>query len=133
MKNLARGILALVSLFFLGTGLLIMFNPAAMVEGLAMTPDGIIGFSHMRGLFGGAVSAIGISVGIAAYKAEIIHARPGVLFVIAIVVGRLVGIVADGYDAAVIGYAAFPVVVFGLLLTAHKLLDKSEAAVTSSV
>ena len=127
MRTAARVLLALAALFFLGTGLGIMFNPAAMAEGLSMSPDGILGLSNMRGLFGGAVAAIGISVAIAAYKGEIIHARPGVLFVIAIVIGRLVGLAADGYDATAVQFIAVPVVVFALLLAAHKMLDKANA------
>ncbi len=124
MKNVARLLILLAALFFLGTGIGIMFVPASMAEGLSISPEGILGLSNMRGLFGGAIVAIGISVLIAAVKAEIIHARPGVLFVIAVVIGRILGLVVDGYDATALKIIAVPVVVFGMLLTAHKLLDK---------
>ena len=66
-------------------------------------------------------------VAIAAYTSNIIHARSAVLFVIAIVLGRVVGLVVDGYDATAAQFIAVPVVVFALLLTAHKLLDNAKA------
>ncbi len=125
MKNVARVLLALVAAFLLITGLRLMFDPKGVMEGLLITSDSVVGLSHVRALFGGAITAIGVSVMIAAVTYQIGHARPAVFFMIAIVVGRVVGLILDGYDSTAATFILFPVVVLTLLFVAHRLHHKS--------
>ncbi len=128
MKLVARVLLALIAAFMLLSGLNFMFNPAGALPGLMVTAEGAEGLSNVRAFLGGAITAIGISVIFAVVTADINNARPAVLFTFALVVGRITGVVVDGmFDRAIL-YTAVPVIVFLVLLTAHKLLDKVEAA-----
>lgn len=128
LKLIARLLLGLVALFMLANGLMLMFYPAAALPGMAVTADGAEGLSNIRALWGGAVTAIGLSVAIAAYTLDIRNARPAVLFTFALVVSRLVGMAADGmFDRAVL-FTIVPIAVFAVLLVAHKLLDKAHAS-----
>ena len=132
MKLIARGLLLLVSVFLLINGLMLMFNPTAALPGMMVTANGIEGLSNVRALWGSAITAIGISVVIAAVTANIDNARPAVLFSFGLVIARLTGWVIDGYFDKVIIFTIIPIVVFGILLIAHKLLDKVAEAEAKS-
>ncbi|MEM7300346.1 MAG: DUF4345 family protein [Pseudomonadota bacterium] len=127
-KLTARLLLGLVALFLLMNGLRIMFDPSGALAGMLVDANSAEGLSNVRALWGGAITAIGISVVIAAVTGKIENARPAVLFSFMLVVARIVGIIVDGsFDRAIV-FTVVPIVVFLLLLTAHKLLDKSEEA-----
>ena len=128
MKNASRVILLLVGLFILGSGAVAMFAPERMAEKMLVELKGAEGLSHFRAFLGAGLAAIGISVLIAAAKAEIWHARPAVLFVLGIVLARTIGLAQDGSFPSVTLYIVIPLVVFGLLVVAHVLLHKSQAA-----
>ena len=55
---------------------------------------------------------------------NIINARVAVLFTFGLVIGRLVGMATDGMYENAIVFTIVPIVVFLVLLVAHKLLDK---------
>ena len=97
---------------------------AGFLEGLLVNAEGLVGMSHVRAIFGGAITAIGIMVVIAMITAEITHARVAVIFMFAVIAGRVAGLVLDGFDQKTAVLIAVPVIVFVLLLAAHKLLDK---------
>ena len=124
MKLVARVLLSLVALFMLVNGLRLMLDPASALVGLSVTADDVEGLSNVRALWGGAITAIGISVVIAAVTCDINNARPAVLFTLALVVARILGMTVDGMFANAILFTAVPVVVFLVLLAAHRLLDK---------
>ena len=126
MKNAVRVILILVGLFILATGVISMFAPDRIAEKMLLNPEGAEGLSNIRAFLGAALAAIGISVLIAAVKAEIWHARPAVLFVIGLVVARIIGLVSDGSFPSIGLVVAIPLVVFGLLVAAHILLHKAD-------
>ncbi len=130
MKLVARVLLGLVAAFMLVNGLMLMFNPTGALPGLAVVADGAEGLSNVRALWGGAITAIGISVVFAAVTGDITNARPAVLFTFALVVARVAGIAIDGFFDQAIVFTAVPIAVFLILLTAHKLLDKAEDAQT---
>ena len=124
MKLIARVLLGLVAAFMLANGLNLMFNPTGALPGLLVSAESTEALSNVRALWGGAITAIGISVVFAAVTADINNARPAVLFSFALVVARIIGMAVDGmFDRAIL-FTAVPVVVFLILLVAHKLLDK---------
>ena len=128
MKLIARILLGLVALFMLANGLRLMFDPAGALAGLMVDAKGVEGLSNVRALWGGAITAIGLSVAIAAITCKIENARPAVLFSFMLVIARVTGMVMDGtFDRAIL-FTIVPVVVFLILLVAHKLLDKVHEA-----
>ena len=128
MKLIARILLGLVAVFMLINGVRLMLSPSSALAGLLVDASGAEGLSNVRALWGGAITAIGLSVVIAAVTCKIENARPAVLFTFMLVVGRVIGMAVDGmFDRAII-FTAVPVVVFLFLLAAHKLLDKVHEA-----
>jgi len=125
MKTTARVILFLVAAFFLFPGLRLMFDPSGALAGLGVGADSTIALSNVRAMFGGAITAIGVCVLIAAITCNIWNARPAVIFVLAVVVGRIAGLALDGFDKQAAMFTAVPIVVLILLIVAHKLLDKA--------
>ena len=128
MKLIARILLAIVAFFMLTNGLSFMFNPHGAMEGVLVSAQGNEGLSNVRAFWGGAITAIGICTAIAAYTLNISDARPAALFTIMLVVARMTGLLIDGHFDKIIIYTIVPIVVFLILLTAHKLLDKANAA-----
>ncbi len=131
MKTIARILLCLVALFFLFFGFRLMFQPSAAAAGLQFAADTTLGWSNIRALFGGAIAAIGVMPLIAAVKAEIVHARAAVIFLLCVIVGRLAGFVFDGVHENAALVLVVPVVAFSLLVVAHVLLDKVSAQATA--
>ena len=128
MKLIARILLGLVAAFMLVNGVRLMLSPSDALAGLLVDASGAEGLSNVRALWGGAITAIGLSVVIAAVTCKIENARPAVLFTFMLVIGRVIGMAVDGmFDRAII-FTAVPVVVFLILLAAHKLLDKVQEA-----
>jgi len=128
MKLIARILLGLVALFILINGVRLMFDPAGALAGLMVDAKAIEGVSNVRALWGGAITAIGLSVAIAAITCKIENARPAVLFSFMLVIARVTGMVMDGMFERAIIFTIVPVVVFVVLLIAHKLLDKAHEA-----
>ncbi|MCJ8309773.1 MAG: DUF4345 family protein [Rhizobiaceae bacterium] len=128
MKLTARILLALVALFMLINGVRLMISPGSALAGLLVDATGAESLSNVRALWGGAITAIGISVVIAAVTGKIENARPAVLFTFMLVIGRVIGMAVDGmFDRAII-FTSVPVVVFLILLAAHTLLDSAQKA-----
>ena len=128
MKLIARILLGLVAVFMLVNGVRLMLSPSGALAGLLVDASSAEGLSNVRALWGGAITAIGLSVVIAAVTCKIENARPAVLFTFMLVIGRVIGMAVDGmFDRAII-FTAVPVVVFLILLAAHKLLDKVQDA-----
>ena len=102
-----------------------MFDPKGAIIGLMVEASGAEGLSNVRALWGGAITAIGISVAIAAVTGKIENARPAVLFSFMLVIARVMGMIMDGMFDRAIMFTIVPVVVFLILLAAHRLLDKA--------
>ena len=115
MKLIARILLGLVAAFMLVNGVRLMLSPSGALAGLLVDASSAEGLSNVRALWGGAITAIGLSVVIAAVTCKIENARPAVLFTFMLVIGRVIGMAVDGmFDRAII-FTAVPVVVFLIL------------------
>lgn len=133
MKLIARLLLGLVAAFMLANGLNLMLNPTGALPGLLVSAEGAEGLSHVRALWGGAITAIGISVVFAVVTCDINNARPAVLFTFTLVAARIIGMVVDGmFDRAIL-FTVVPAIVFLILLAAHKLLDKVAEAEKANI
>ena len=63
-----RVLAAVAALVALASGAGLMFNPHGLLGGLALSPEGVVGLSSLRGLIGGSQLAIGFICGIAAWR-----------------------------------------------------------------
>ena len=95
--TIGRGIFGILALFFMGTGLVLMFSPASMLAHTFIEPiDSAGGLSSIRSLWGGTTIAIWATVLLGAIKANKDFILVGFMSLLLVLVGRLVGYVADG-------------------------------------
>jgi len=121
-QTLGRILLGLPGLFILASGLVFLFNPGAAAAKLSLEPQSIDGLSNMRGFLGAPIIAVGISILMSAITRKLEYARPGVLFLFALVFARLLSRGIDGPVEALGLYVAVPTIAFGFMLAGHKLL-----------
>ena len=126
MKTLARVLPIIVGLALLGAGLLIMLNPEAALERMALTPGGLAGLATIRSFVGGSLVGIAVFLISGAIK---IHARAmliaGVFLGIA-AIGRLFGLILDGANATVMGPFVIEIVLVGICAFSYITLQKHE-------
>ncbi len=110
-------IIATVALTGLGT--MSMFAPRRMVANFAVEPVGTPGLSTIRSVIGGlflasvALLVIGLTTGqtLGYVAVSIVMA--------AVAAGRIVGILADGFDKAVLPPLVVELVIIAILMTAY--------------
>lgn len=126
-QNVGRILLGLPGVFIALSGLVFLLNPGAGAEKLLLTPDGAEGLSNLRGFSGAPVLAVGIGIIIAAITKNLANARPGAIFVLALIVARLLSYFVDGPNPNFGLYLAVPTVVFVLMVAGHKLIAGGES------
>jgi len=124
--NIGRGIFALIALFFIGIGLLLMFSPARILDHLLVgSVESVGALSSIRALWGGAIFAIWASVLLGAIKANFNYIRVGFIYMLSVIFARLVGYFVDGSFPEFVPMVMPAVVVLVLMLIAHKLMAGS--------
>ena len=124
--NIGRGIFALIALFFIGNGLLLMFFPALILEHLLVgSVESVGALSSFRALWGGAIFAIWVSVLIGAIKANPDYILVGFIVMPSVILARLVGYFVDGSFPEFFPITIPTVVVLVLMLIAYKLMAGS--------
>lgn len=112
----------IIALFCIPLGLLglrSMFKPADMGQAVAIEPRGKSGLNTIRGVLGGfflacvAMLALGLATGDTTWFASV------ALLMGAVIVGRVVGVVADGFDRAVVPPLVVEVVIGSVLMAAN--------------
>lgn len=122
MDTLLRLALLLIAAFFAVLGLAIMVTPGLASEIFAVSPDGILGLSTLRGdlggifLCGGALAGLGLRDPGAAWLPAL------ALLVGAIALGRLIGLMIDGFDTRAVSNIAVEVLIVVVALSARKRL-----------
>ena len=114
------GVLA-VPLFALGARS--MFMPANMGDAVGLTPVGTPGLSEIRSVLGGFFFACVAMIIFGLAADETIWFLAVATLMAAAALGRLVGIATDGLDNKVLPPLLIEVVIGGLLLIAHFVLD----------
>ncbi len=124
--NIGRGIFALIALFFIGIGLLLMFSPARILGHLLVGPVESVGaLSSIRALWGGVTFAVWASVLLGAIKANPDYILVGFIAMPTVIFTRLVGYFVDGSFPEFVPTVMPAVVVLVLMLIAHKLMAGS--------
>ncbi len=127
--NIGRGIFALIALFFIGIGLLLMFSPARILDHLLVgSVESVGALSSIRALWGGAIFAIWASVLLGAIKANFDYIRVGFILMLSTIFARLVGYFVDGSFPEFVPTVMPAVVVLVLMLIAHKLMAANPKA-----
>lgn len=112
----------LATLMLLGLGTMSMFAPKRMVSNFAIEPIGTAGLSTIRSVIGGLflASVAMLTIGLATGQTLGFLAVAILLGVVAF--GRIVGIVTDGFDKAIVPPLVVELVIISVLVSAHSQL-----------
>jgi len=104
--------------FLSGLGLMSMFAPKKMLANFAVEPVGPAGLSSIRSVFGGLfLACVALLVfGLVAGQAQTFVAVAIIMGAVAL--GRIVGILFDGIDKAVVPPLIVELVIAGILIAA---------------
>lgn len=115
-------LVGLATVMLLGLGTMSMFAPRRMVKNFAIEPIGTAGLSTIRSVIGGlfiasvAMLAFGLTTG------QTLGFVAVALLLGVVAFGRIVGIVTDGFDKAVVPPLVVELVIIAVLLTAYTQL-----------
>ncbi len=101
MKIAAQALSGIVAAILLYLGARHMFTPQAVQSITALTPDNAFGASNIRAM-GAPLIMLGIVTAIGAIKSMYEFMVPVALYFLALIVARIVTLVADGSDPTVI-------------------------------
>ncbi len=107
---------------FAALGVRSMFMPKNMAESRGLSPTGIAGLTEIRGVFGGFFLACATMLVLGLATGETLWFLAVAILMGAVVIGRLVGIVADGFAKVVLPNLVAEIVIGGGLVTAHFVL-----------
>jgi hypothetical protein len=123
METALNILVILATVMLSGLGLMSMFAPQRMVGNFAIKPEGTAGLSTIRSVIGGlflasvALLLIGLTTGQTLGFVAVAIVMSVVAF------GRIVGILADGFDKAVLPPLAVELVIIAVLITAYNQLS----------
>lgn len=102
MRNVARGLAAIIALAFLIFGVRYMFAPAGLIEG-SLQAVSELGMANIRALIGGSFLAFGILLVMhTVVNQETGALRFAILFLLLSIIGRIISLVVDGSTALAI-------------------------------
>ena len=117
-------LVSLATLMLLGLGTMSMFAPRRMVKNFAVEPIGTAGLSTIRSVIGGlfiasvAMMVYGLATGQTLSFVAVALLLGGVAF------GRVVSLMTDGFDKAVVPPLVVEIVIIAVLLTAYLQLGQ---------
>ncbi|WP_117235371.1 DUF4345 family protein [Vibrio maerlii] len=112
-------LVGVATLMLSGLGIMSMFAPQKMVNNFSVEPIGKAGLNTIRSVMGGLflASVTILALGLTSGDTE------GYFFVavllIAVAIGRVVGLIFDGFDKAVVPPLVLELVIAGVLLFSH--------------
>ncbi len=119
MTLILQVLVGVVSVMMLGLGMASMFAPKMMLENFSVEPDGARGLNTIRGVIGGlflgcvAMLLTGLATGATLWFLAV------AIVLGAVVVGRLIGLVIDGFDTQLVPPIVLELVMVAVLLSAH--------------
>ena len=129
--NIGRGIFALIAIFFIGNGLMVILNPTSIIGHMLLGEvEAVSGLSSIRALLGGAILATWATVLLGAIKSNLNYILVGIINLSAVIFARLVGYFADGSFPEFTGMIVPPMVLLALMLIAYKLMASSTDELT---
>lgn len=112
-------LIALICLALFVLGMMSMFAPKRMVNNFSIQPDGAAGLNTIRGVIGGLFVA-GVTMLLAGLATgETIWFLAVAILLGAVALGRIVGIVRDGFEKSVAPPLVLEFAMIAILLAAH--------------
>lgn len=118
------GLIALLTAFM---GLNAMFNPADAAAQFAVTPEGIVGLSTLRGDLGGMFVTSTVLLALGLWRGQTAFFLAVAILMGLIAFGRLVGFTMDGVEQTVVVPFVLELIFVAVLVAAHYKL-KPDAA-----
>jgi len=113
-------ILVILTTFMLTMlGVMSMFAPKKMLSNFALEPVGNAGMNTVRSVIGGFFLAAVTMLVFSQITSQTLGYIPVAIMMLAVAIGRVVGLVLDGADKAVIPPLLLELVIAAVLLTAH--------------
>ena len=123
MQRVFRVLVGLLALLFIGYGLIYMFNPTDLAPLMGIEAKDVLGVSTLRADVCGMFLAIGLMLAAGLWRGDTTWFLAAAVLVGAIMLGRIVGIVADGHTRMVVANLVTEVVIVAILLGAHRRLN----------
>lgn len=112
-------LVGLVTLMLLGLGTMSMFAPRRMVKNFAIEPVGTAGLSTIRSVIGGLFIASVAMLGFGLATGQTLSFVAVALLLGVVAFGRVVGILTDGFDKAVLPPLVIEIVIIAILIVAY--------------
>lgn len=125
MKVLARILIMLLTLFFLGTGLNMLFNPASIAERASLSITGPMGFSTIRGAMGASYIMIGVFLGASAWRIQKDSLLVPGIFLCILLFARLLSVAIDGSTQEAILAIVVETVFLIIVIFGYRTFQKS--------
>ncbi|MCG7522473.1 DUF4345 family protein [Ruegeria sp. Ofav3-42] len=110
----------LATLMLAGLGTMSMFAPRRMVANFALEPVGTAGLSTIRSVIGGVFLASVTMLVIGLLTGQTLGYVAVAILMGVVAFGRIVGILADGFDKAVLPPLVVELVIIAVLWTAYQ-------------
>lgn len=115
-------LVGLATLMLTGLGTMSMFAPKRMVKNFALEPIGTAGLSTVRSVIGGLFLASVTMLLLGLFAGQTIGFVAVAIVMAVVAFGRIVSLVSDGFDKAVIPPLVVELVIIAILLTAYNQL-----------
>ena len=115
-------LVGLATLMLTGLGTMSMFAPKRMVKNFALEPIGTAGLSTVRSVIGGLFLASVTMLLLDLFAGQTIGFVAVAIVMAVVAFGRIVSLVTDGFDKAVIPPLVVELVIIAILLTAYNQL-----------
>ncbi len=112
-------LVGLAAIMLTGLGTVSMFAPRRMIANFGLEPVGELGLSTLRSVIGGLFMASVALLVISLTTGQTYGYVAVSIVMTAVALGRIVGIVLDGFDKAVLPPLAVEVVVIAILMAAY--------------
>ncbi|WP_170328506.1 DUF4345 family protein [Ruegeria arenilitoris] len=119
METTLNVLVLLVTLMLTGLGIMSMFAPRRMVANFAIEPVGTVGLSTIRSVIGGLFLASVALLVIGLMTGQTLGYVAVAILMGVVALGRIVGILADGFDKAVLPPLVVELVIIAVLITAY--------------
>ena len=127
MKTTARILTGIVAIMMVGSGLVYMFNPDAVLGTTQITFESLFGKANIRANMGGPMVTFGAFLAMGAYKARKEALLPFMVFASLAILARIAGLAMDGFEQAAAGQIGFMAVLLTFVSAGYMLLRKTEA------
>jgi vacuolar-type H+-ATPase subunit I/STV1 len=113
------GLVGLVALMMLALGVIPMFTPKKAVEKYHVKPDDIVGLNLLRSMIGGSFIANLVLIVLGLLTGQTIWFLAVAVYMGIVAIGRIIGIVVDGYHKEMLIPLVAEVVIVVIMVAAH--------------